>query len=87
MLDAERQYFEQHRDDLLRQYPGRFILIKNQEVRGPFDTIQEALTAGSREYGTSSFLVRRTDQQPEQVSIPALAIGMLSANPSFTIRR
>jgi hypothetical protein len=87
MLDTERQYFEQHREELLRQFPGKFLVIKDQQVRGSFDTIEDALTLGSRDFGTSPFLVRRTDQQPEKISIPALTLGILSANTSRTIRR
>jgi hypothetical protein len=87
MLDTERQYFEQHREELLQQFPGKFLVIKDQQVRGAFDTIADALTLGSRDFGTSSFLVRRTDQQPETISIPALTLGILSANTSHTIRR
>jgi hypothetical protein len=87
MLDTERQYFEQHREELLQQFPGKFLVIKDQQVCGAFDTITDALTLGSRDFGTSSFLVRRTDQQPEAISIPALTLGILSANTSRTIRR
>ena len=63
MLDTERQYFDEHREELLREYPGKFVLIKGQEVIGAFDTIQEALAAGAQQFGLSEFLVRRTDEK------------------------
>ena len=85
MLDTERQYFDQNRQELLRQYPGRFIIIKDQQVRGPFDTIQDALGAAASEFGLSSVLVRRTDELPSDVSIPALTLGILRANPPHPI--
>ena len=83
MLDVERQYFDQHREDLLRQYPGRFVVIKEQQVRGPFDTIQDALGAAASEFGLCSVLVRRTDDVPQEISIPALTLGILRANPPY----
>jgi hypothetical protein len=82
MLDAERKFFDEHREELLRDYPGKFVVIKEQQILGSFDTIQDALGAGAREFGLASFLVRRTDQAPESFSIPALTLGILRADPS-----
>jgi hypothetical protein len=76
--------FDKHRDDLLRQYPGKFVVIKEQQLLGSYDTIQDALGDGAREFGVVSFLVRRTDEVPEEVSIPALTLGILRADPSHT---
>jgi hypothetical protein len=85
MLDSERQYFMDNRDELLQRYPGKFVVVKDQRLLGAFDTIQDALSAGAREYGMSSFLVRRTDEQPDEVSIPALTLGILRANPPHPV--
>jgi len=82
MLDTEREYFDKHRDDLLRQYPGKFVVIKEEQLLGSYDTIQDALGAGARELGMVSFLVKRTDETPQDVSIPALTLGILRADPS-----
>ena len=84
MLDTERQFFEEHRDDLRQKYPGKFVVIKEQYLLGAFDTIQDALGAGAREFGISSFLVRRTDEVPSEISIPALTLGIFRANPSHS---
>jgi len=80
MLDTERNFFDKHRDDLLRQYPGKFVVIKDEQLLGSYDTIQDALGAGARELGMVSFLVKRTDEPPQDVSIPALALGILRAD-------
>jgi hypothetical protein len=82
MLETERDYFDKHRDALLRQYPGKFVVIKEEQLLGSYDTIQEALGAGAREFGMVSFLVKRTDEVPQDVSIPALTLGILRADPS-----
>jgi hypothetical protein len=84
MLETERDYFDKHRDDLLRQYPGKFVVIKEAQLLGAYDTIQDALGAGAREFGMVSFLVRRTDEVPQEVSIPALTLGILRADPPHT---
>jgi hypothetical protein len=85
MLDAERQYFEQHREELLRQYPGKFVVIKEDELLGSFDNIQDALGAGARQFGMSPFLVRRTDERPQEISIPALTLGILRAHTDVPV--
>lgn len=82
MLDTERQYFDKNREDLLRRYPGKFVVIKDEQVLGAFDSIEDALAEGAREYGVTSFLVRRTDQSPEDAAIPALMLGLLRADSS-----
>ena len=50
-----------------------------------FDLIEDALGAGAKEFGMTSFLVRRTDQLPEDASIPALTLGLLRADSSHPI--
>jgi len=84
MLDVERTYFNENREELLRMFPGKFVVVKEQRMLGAFESIQEALGAGAREFGMTPFLVRRTDQVPENVSIPALTLGLLRANTSLT---
>ncbi len=82
MLETEREFFEKNREDLLKRFPGRFVVIKGEQMLGPFESIQDALAGGAKEYGMTSFLVRRTDQVPEEASIPALALGLLHADSS-----
>ena len=80
MLETERQYFERNREELLRKFPGKFVVIKDEQLLGSFDSIEDALAGGAREYGVTSFLVRRTDQVPEDAAIPALTLGLLRAD-------
>lgn len=51
MLDVERQYFADHLEDLLQQYPGRFVVVKAQRVVGDFDTPEAALREAARMFG------------------------------------
>jgi hypothetical protein len=82
VLDIERQYFDQHQEELLRQCPGKFAVIRSEHVIGSFDNLKQALSAGAQQFGLSSLLVRRTDEQPREVSIPALTLGILRAPSS-----
>jgi hypothetical protein len=81
MLDKERKFFAAHADQWAKDYPGRFLVVKSEELIGDFATIDEALTAGASRFGLESFLVRRAGEKEETVSVPALTLGLISANP------
>ena len=85
MLDAERKVFGERLPELLGKCPGKFAVIKGEEIIGIFDTLEEALAEGARRFGGESFLARRVETSPPEVSVPALTFGLLSANPSRTV--
>lgn len=87
MLDVERAHFERSIADLEARFPGKFVVIKGEEVIGDFNTIQEALAEGVRRFGLEGFLVRQVGVPPTAISIPALTLGILSANPTPTVVR
>lgn len=84
MLDTERTYFDRSRPDLETRFHGRFVLIKGEELVGGYNTIQEALAEGARRYGLDNFLVRQVGVPVENISIPALTLGILRANSAST---
>ena len=81
MLDAERQYYADNLDALLRQYRGRFVVIKDNAVIGAFDTMDGAIREGARRFGLESFLARRVEEHAPELSFPALTLGLLHADP------
>jgi hypothetical protein len=86
MLDTERELFEQRREQLLAEHPGKFVLIKESEVVGAFNTIEEAIAEGARRFGLQPFLVRQiVPAGPADINIPALQLGLLSANSTRPI--
>jgi len=80
MLDTERQFYSDNLAKWLGQYPGKFVLVKDQELIGTFDTDEDALTEGARRFGLKPFLVRRVQERQEEVNVPALALGILRAD-------
>jgi hypothetical protein len=77
MLDKEREYYGAHLTEWQQSHPGKFVVVKDDQVLGFFDTLDEALSAGGARFGLSSFLVRRVGEQQETVDIPALTLGLL----------
>jgi hypothetical protein len=45
MLDTERQFFEENRDNLLRMFPVKFVVVKDRQVLGAYELIEETLAA------------------------------------------
>ena len=86
MLDVERKYYDENLPSLLEHYRGRFVVIKDHTVLGPFNTIEDALGEGARLYGLESFLARQVTETPPVVSNPALDLGLLHADPSYAVR-
>lgn len=87
MLDQELKIFEDNLPEWLESHSGKFTLIKGDELIGFYDTTDEALKEGAQRFGLQPFLIRRVSPEQEEISIPAMTIGVLNANPSFPIHR
>ncbi len=84
MLEVERKFLDQNRDKLLKDYGGRFLVIKGEEVSGAFDSMNEALQGAALKHGMENVLIRRPADAQMEVSVPALTLGILSANFSHS---
>ena len=43
MLEKEFEYFKKHHDELYRQYPNKYLVIKEDKVIYTADTFEDAL--------------------------------------------
>ena len=71
MLEQERHFYDEHLEEWLSRYPGRFVLIRGTELIGTFDITEAALAEGARRFGLSSFLVRRVERDRPVIMVPA----------------
>ena len=81
-LETERKYLDSHKDELLKQYGGKILVISGEQVTGAFDTMEEALQAAVEQHGLKSVLIRRPSDSQIEFSAPALTLGILNANSS-----
>jgi hypothetical protein len=86
MLEQERLFYEERLQEWLPRHAGRWVLVKDRELFGVFDTIEDALAEGARRFGLRPFLVRRVEQEQPEVRVPALSLGILHADPSHAVR-
>ena len=76
ILASEIKFYEEHREALASAHPDRFLLIRDSELHGSFDTLDAALAAGFSKFGSTPFLTRRAGEDAIALSAPALTIGV-----------
>lgn len=57
-LDREFEYFIHNQDRLVNKYEGRFIVIKDEEVIGDYDSTINALMETQRNHKLGTFLIQ-----------------------------
>ncbi len=60
-LKKEFNYYLEHQADLVRQYKGKFIVIKNCQVIGTYDSELEAITETRKHHDLGTFLVQKCE--------------------------
>jgi hypothetical protein len=67
MLEKEYKYFETHRDEFIKKYKGKYIVIKSQEILGIYDSMANAIKETTKEHELGTFLVQQC--VPEEQNI------------------
>ena len=66
-LEKELKYFTCNRDKFYKDYPGKYLIIKDCKVMGVFTTRAEAFISGSRKFNRNSFIIQQcTDRAVNQ---------------------
>ncbi len=58
-LQKQLEYFKSHQEELVKKYEGKFLVIKDQEVQGVYDTEMEAYTNAKKKFELGSFLIQQ----------------------------
>lgn len=78
ILATEKTYLVNNNKELSATFPGKYLLIKGEEVHGAFETFEQGVIAGVQIFGSGPFLVRLVSQleDAEPPNIPALSVGV-----------
>ena len=60
-LEREFKYYLEHQDELVEKYDGKFIVIKDCNVIGAFDSELEAIEKTAEKYELGTFLVQKCE--------------------------
>ena len=60
-LKKEFEYYLQHQDELVKQYNGKYIVIKDSVIIDAYASELEAVTITLREHELGTFLVQKCE--------------------------
>ncbi len=60
-LEKEFNYYLQNQEEFVKLYNGKYIVIKDNELRGVYDTELEAIRETSKKYEFGTFLVQKCE--------------------------
>lgn len=86
MLEREIKTFEANIEEWQRTKRGQFVLIKEDQIIGFYNNVDDALTVGAEKFGLQPFLVREIADHKEPVWIPALALDLIHAPHQHSVQ-
>lgn len=67
MLEEEYNYFKTHKKELLENYRNKFVVIKNKELIGAYDTEKEAYDSTVNTHAVGTFLIQKCVENEEEL--------------------
>ena len=67
-LQKEFDYYLQNQDGLVSQYKGKFIVIKNCQIIGSYNSEIEAITETTKQHELGTFLVQKCETGTDSFS-------------------
>lgn len=64
-LANEFNYFLSHQEELVKQFNGRVLVIRDQKVVGDYGSVKEAYFASVAKYDLGTFLIQQCAPGPE----------------------
>ena len=73
----EIETYNENKKELLKNYPGKFIVIKGKEILTSYSTQEEAYRAGLLKFGENAFFIKEVTIEDKQIAIPAYTMGLI----------
>jgi len=64
-LEQEFKYYLAHQEELVKEYAGKFIVIKDEDVIGSYDNELEAVQKTAKKHELGTFLVQKCEPGEE----------------------
>ena len=64
-LNDEFEYYLENQTNLAQKYDGRYIVIKNRNVIGNYDTKRDAIETTMKAHQLGTFLVQKCSGDPD----------------------
>ena len=70
VLDRELETYERERHHLLKEAPGKFVLIKGDKVIGVYESQNDAIDEGWKLFPGEPILTKRVEEMEMPVYMP-----------------
>ena len=77
ILKMEFDYYLAHQEEMVEKYDGSFIVIKDQQVIGNFDSDATAVIQTERIHPLGTFLVQRVSAGKEAYTVSIASPGIV----------
>ncbi|MFA4918403.1 MAG: hypothetical protein WC581_04025 [Thermodesulfovibrionales bacterium] len=65
VLEKEFKYYIEHQADFVEKYKGKYLVIKDEQIIGVFDSELEAIKQSSIDHEMGTFLVQKCEPGSE----------------------
>ncbi len=79
VLINELKAYERMKEELLRKYEGKVVVIKDGKLIGVYDSEEDAFKDVVEKYGPVPVLIKRVVRKEKPEHIPAYTYGLLTA--------
>ncbi len=64
-LQAEYEYYLAHKNEIVKQYDGKFVVLKGQQLLGAYDDEIEALRETTKTHKLGTFMVHKVSSHED----------------------
>ncbi len=72
VLSAEVNAYEAMKPELVSKYEGRFVLFKQHDLLGVYDSFASAFEAGVQKLGNVPMLIKQVERVETVVEVPTV---------------
>jgi hypothetical protein len=65
MFDTESKYFSKHKDEFIKQYLNKYIVIHAEEYLGPYESDEDAYNHAIKKYDAGAFMIKHINDKLE----------------------
>jgi len=78
-IEKNLRFFREHLDVLIKTDPGRYVLLRNEEIAGVYDTIRDAKLTGEKFFDDGDYSIQQITKKPVNLGFFSYAGSALTA--------
>ncbi len=63
-FEKELKFYLENKEELIKKYEGKVLVIKNAEIVGVYDAVSDAYNFGVENYGLGNFSLQEVKKDP-----------------------